>query len=239
MTQCSIEGCDGTHKARGLCGVHYQRFLKHGDPQIVKAQRGVRGIANCSVADCPNKAFSKGMCNKHHLRWHKHGDPNIVISVQDKRPAAERWRDRYQVHPETGCWLWSESWLVHGYGKISDQGVDKYAYRYVYEQLVGPIPVGMTLDHLCHSRDASCAGGDTCWHRRCVNPEHMQPVPLAVNIARGQAPPSVNRRKVECKWGHEFTPENTYIRTDGRSRGCRACTRRAQREYRARKKLAQ
>ncbi|AHB31716.1 HNH endonuclease [Mycobacterium phage Bernardo] len=30
-------------------------------------------------------------------------------------------------------------------------------------------------------------------------------------------------RKTECKYGHPFNSENTYVRPDGRGRQCRAC----------------
>ncbi|WP_411431134.1 HNH endonuclease [Mycolicibacterium conceptionense] len=231
---CSVAGCERSTKARGWCSTHYQRFLKHGDPNVLKASRGVRGVAACAVDNCPEKAFSKGLCNKHYLRSLKHGDPTKVLCAQDKRPAEDRWRGRYEVDIATGCWNWTGH-LANGYGIISVRGIDCRAHRFVYEQLIGPIENGMTLDHLCHNRDLLCPGGDPCTHRRCVNPDHMDPVPHVVNVMRGKAPAATNSRKTHCKYGHEFTPENTIIRKGGH-RGCRACGRRQQREYHERKR---
>ncbi|QBP31703.1 HNH endonuclease [Mycobacterium phage Piper2020] len=235
MRKCDIEDCQRPHKARGLCGTHHQRFLKHGDPTVNKAPRGVRGIAPCSVSGCDDKVSCGGFCNKHYIRYRKFGDPHAVHGVQDKRPASERWRDRYIVDQDTGCWAWTGR-LWRGYGTISDRGVDIGAHRFVYEELIGPIPEGMTLDHLCHGRDPNCAGGGTCPHRKCVNPAHLEPVPHAVNVARGQSPTARHSRQTHCIRGHAFTPENTYIRNARGHRACRECTRVAQRAYQRRKR---
>ncbi len=36
---CSLEGCNKERHARGLCGAHYQRLLRHGDPTILTKVR--------------------------------------------------------------------------------------------------------------------------------------------------------------------------------------------------------
>lgn len=74
------------------------------------------------------------------------------------------------------------------------------AHRFSYELLVGSIPVGMEIDHLCHVRG-------------CVNPSHLEPVTHDENMRR--------ERKGFCVNGHALTPENLYT-TNGRK--CRACT---------------
>lgn len=85
------------------------------------------------------------------------------------------------------------------------------AHRMAYELLVGPIPPGLTIDHLCRTPS-------------CVNPEHMEVVTIGVNTLRSDNPPAMNARKTHCKRGHEFTPENTYVPPSGR-RVCRECAR--------------
>lgn len=127
-----------------------------------------------------------------------------------------------------GCWLWTGPVDMNGYARCWREGGRTGAHRAVYEFLVEPIPAGAELDHLCHTRDEECAGGRDCQHRRCVNPEHLEPVPGSVNNARGNGPAALNTRKTHCSRGHEFTSENTYWQPNGGrkpSRRCRECDR--------------
>lgn len=57
-----------------------------------------------------------------------------------------------------------------------------YVHRFMYERFVGPIPDGYVVDHLCHNADQSCAGGSTCAHRRCANPDHLGAVTQRGNV---------------------------------------------------------
>src|SRR5271167_976762 len=81
-----------------------------------------------------------------------------------------------QMNRTDTCWLW-KGFLHNGYGHIRDKNWKiQLAHRVAYELLVGPIPVGLTIDHLCHNTDDTCKGGSTCPHRECVNPAHLEPV---------------------------------------------------------------
>lgn len=104
-----------------------------------------------------------------------------------------------------GCWLWTGHINGSGYGTMGGRSV----HRLVYIELVGPIPDGLQLDHLCRIRN-------------CVNPAHLEPVTAAENVRRGDGPGGRNARKTHCKNGHTLTPENVYIR---RGRNCRICAR--------------
>lgn len=119
--------------------------------------------------------------------------------------------------PKT-CWPWLGSILDNGYGQVKDNGRGRLAHRYVYELFFGEIPEGLTLDHLCRNRV-------------CVNPCHLEAVPIRENIMRGTGPSSENMRKTHCKRGHEFTLENTKPASGG-GRCCATCFR----EYDARRK---
>lgn len=48
-----------------------------------------------------------------------------------------------------------------------------------------PIPDDLQIDHLCHTDDPGCLGGNDCPHRRCVNPAHLEPVTPQGNSLRG------------------------------------------------------
>lgn len=136
------------------------------------------------------------------------------------------------VRLPNGCWEYAGRLNDQGYGVASSgpKGGSRQAHRVIWEFLVGEIPEGCELDHLCHNRDTSCGGGKECPHRRCVNPDHLEVVTGAVNNARSNSPSAANARKTHCNRGHEFTPENTYWASPKkphlrRTRRCRECQR--------------
>lgn len=66
---------------------------------------------------------------------------------------------KYDIDPESGCWIWAKCLSADGYG-IQVRGVNGkqftlLAHRFVYELLKGPIPEGLQLDHLCRKGPAS------------------------------------------------------------------------------------
>jgi hypothetical protein len=135
------------------------------------------------------------------------------------------------------CWVWRRA-KVHGYGQLRVPGPGRkrdYAHRVGYLLQVGPIPDGMTVDHLCHNRDAFCPGGDACWHRACVRGDHLEPVPLAVNVERRPKDAHLRGPKPECRYGHPLTPGNIYTPPSG-SPQCRQCRRDAWARHDARRR---
>lgn len=110
------------------------------------------------------------------------------------------------------CWPWRASRTSAGYGQFRHNGRPQLAHRLAYETFVGPIPEGMTIDHLCRNRV-------------CVNPFHMEIVTLAENSRRG----AVRER---CKNGH-LLAESAYIYPDG-TRECHPCKIARCRDWRAR-----
>lgn len=132
-----------------------------------------------------------------------------------------------KVDASGGCWVWTASIDPNGYGKYSETVGGKkrypYAHRYAYTALVGPIPEGLTIDHLCKNR-------------KCVNPDHLEAVTLRVNILRSDSPPARQARQARCKRGHELTPDNTY--TSSGYRQCRACWKMQNHEQYLKRKAA-
>jgi hypothetical protein len=57
---------------------------------------------------------------------------------------------------------------------MQHEGRPEIAHRAYYKKYRGPIPEGYELDH-------------TCRNRRCVNPDHLDPVPGVVNVRRQPA----------------------------------------------------
>ena len=126
-------------------------------------------------------------------------------------PIPEQW-------PELGpCWTWLAGHFKQtGYALLCTKRDDgKWrpgtAHRIAWELYVGPIPPGLQVDHLCRNRG-------------CVNPRHLEPVTQKVNLARGDSQSAIAVRTNRCHRDHEFTPENTRIKRNGK-RDCRACAR--------------
>jgi hypothetical protein len=113
------------------------------------------------------------------------------------------------------CWLWLGARSSGGgrgprYGSFRVRDQNYKAHRYAYELLVGPIPKGLTLDHLCNVK-------------HCVNPDHLEPVTNRENILRLET--AVARQHLEathCPKGHPYSGPNLKRRQRG-WRGCRTC----------------
>ena len=115
---------------------------------------------------------------------------------------------------QTGCLLWTPR-LSRGYGHFSFEGRYMMAHVWHYEQVVGPVPDGKELDHLCRVR-------------HCVLIAHLEPVTSRVNKLRGDGPRllSLQRRPDPTKCGkglHDWVEENIYHTTSGDR--CKPCTR--------------
>jgi hypothetical protein len=143
----------------------------------------------------------------------------------------ERFLIRIEI-AVTGCWLWTGGLDESGYGlcSVGYPGRTRRAHLVSYEHVIGPIPAGLTLDHLCRTPG-------------CVNPTHTEPVSLVTNVMRGQGRGVLNAAKTHCAKGHPFDDENTGYSTISRKRGgervhqfCRACAQVAKRNYQLRKR---
>ncbi len=143
------------------------------------------------------------------------------------RPLADRFWEK--VQKTEGCWYWTASLRGNGYGQIyigERPGQSAYiapAHRVAYELLVGPIPEGLQIDHLCRNP-------------RCVNPSHLEPVTSKENSLRGVSPSAFNSRKARCSRGHVFDGLNTYRYQNGK-RGCRTCNAAHARRYRRSRRI--
>lgn len=126
-----------------------------------------------------------------------------------------------KVSLSDGCWEWRGHRGRGGYGYMrrSATGRPGHAHRAAYELFVGPIPTGLHLDHLCRNPG-------------CVNPAHLEPVTPHENALRGE-----RATRTHCEAGHEYTPDNLFRGPYG-DRRCRACKRRHNADYRARRRAA-
>lgn len=131
-----------------------------------------------------------------------------------RRTLEERLWPKVDRRGDDECWPWLASENGHGYGQftvyIDGKMRARAAHRVVYQLLVGPIPEGLDLDHLCRSRI-------------CVNPAHLEPVTRRENLLRGITLPAAEVERTHCPRGHAYDEVNTYLH--GGQRHCRACRR--------------
>jgi|GEM_PF-1714746 len=151
------------------------------------------------------------------MRRHWADPENRARRVQAMRaaypPVLERFWAKVDRRGPDECWPWTSTRNDQGYGMFSLPGHQHiYAHRFAYELLVGPIPEGLTLDHLCRVR-------------HCVNPAHLEPVTNRENSLRGESQAAQQARQTHCLRGHPFDEANTYRRPDNDARQCRACSR--------------
>lgn len=172
--------------------MHYKRQREGrplGGPAPLKQPRGTI----CKVPGCgrPHKAY--GYCKSHWARIERTGDarPDDPIGTfhfdRDRTdgplPLAAVREFWTLVERGSGCWLWTGSLSPDGYGIFRG----RLAHRLVLILVGEAAPQNRLVDHRCHGEDKSCPGGKTCLHRRCVRPDHLEPVTSGENTRRGRA----------------------------------------------------
>lgn len=179
---CTIDGCSDPLLGRGWCRRHYSRWRRHGDPLGTAQPKSYP----CAVPDCTRtlarqRRDSRGLCSLHKQRLCRAGR----LELADRPDLAGRLWSRVNregpvpaYRPDLGpCWLWTGRPNPKGYGFISlggRRGPKAYVHRLAYELLVGPIPAGLHIDHLCRVP-------------ACLRPTHLEPVTPAENNARALA----------------------------------------------------
>lgn len=147
------------------------------------------------------------------------------------KPVLDRIMENIAIDPITGCWIWTQE-LRGNYSRMAvGRRKSRSAHVVSYEAVHGKVPAGLELDHRCR-RPA------------CVNPDHLEAVTHRVNLHRcPESPIAINVSKTHCIRGHEFTPDNTYLRpqrsfTEGAKmdRECRKCLRIRKRKCRLKAK---
>lgn len=137
-----------------------------------------------------------------------------MTAINQLRPS---WVRKINIARIEGCPVPGECWIWEGartksrsgfYGRIQQDGHCRYAHRVVYELLVGPIPDGLEIDHLCRQTE-------------CCNPQHLEPVTGLTNVRRG-----TRGSQTHCaRGGHPLSGDNLYLapHTKGYRRVCRKC----------------
>jgi hypothetical protein len=120
-----------------------------------------------------------------------------------------RFWPKVNVRGIDDCWLWKGGLTGVGYGQFWNPPRAVGAHRFIYEMLVGPIPEGLHIDHLCRNR-------------RCVNPAHLEAVEQGINTMRGRSPMMIAHLAGTCVAGHPAS--DSYRRkSNGEVVYCRQC----------------
>lgn len=175
MTKCLFESCENNLYAKGLCSGHYsqQRRGKELHPIIIKSNSS---ILPCSFEGCVNKQQAKGLCGAH---WRQQHLGKTLSKLRNQESIIERINPQFEVID--GCWVWQgRVGGKQGYPQISLGGRQTMVHRIVFEELVRPLLAGETIDHLCRNR-------------KCINPNHLEAIPLRDNVKRMHAYRSLQR----------------------------------------------
>lgn len=124
MIKCSVDGCDRKVRYVGLCGMHYKRKWRHGDPTT----RLIGHVQPCAVENCPNDTSkgAMGLCGTHYIRFSKHGRFHKVVNR-------------------------GSGWTMdtQGYIVLFLNGQRKYEHIHLAEKALGkPLPKGAIVHHM-------------------------------------------------------------------------------------------
>lgn len=176
--QCSVQNCLRNKRARGWCNLHYKRWKRNGDPNTTvrrSADHSPGQMNFCSTEGCDRLVNAEGLCFHH-----RNGTARRVLTDSGYRVLRSP-DDVFKFVDVGDCWQWTGSCDKDGYGKFRFNNRHFRAHRFVWELLVGPIPDGLVIDHLCRNTG-------------CVNPDHLEPVTNEENLRRGLLPEKVWRR---------------------------------------------
>jgi hypothetical protein len=138
-------------------------------------------------------------------------------------PQLKRIVSRF-VEQHNGCWHHPSTPTAKGYAQTKfgwPIAKSTLIHRLSWMYYKGDIAEDMVLDHLCHD-PAVCEGGNTCEHRRCVNPNHLQLVSASDNSKKTVR---ILEFKTHCVNGHSLK-NNVYVYSNGKRKGCATCMNR-------------
>lgn len=138
------------------------------------------------------------------------------MGAPSRIPVEQRfWSKVDRTGGPNACWRWTDASSDTDYARFhirreNGRNFSDGAHRFAYRLVMGDIPEGYQIDHLCRNPI-------------CVNPLHLEPVPHRENVVRGISFAAGNNRKTHCVRGHEFNDENTFLKKGARI--CRTCHR--------------
>lgn len=161
---CEFEGCERNLYSRGLCKAHrtQQDRGKELKPLREFRTRAESRERVCEFEGCCRPYKAKGLCEPHYLQ-RRRGKQLTPISREvitgPYTPETHLW-PFIDKSAQGGCWVWTRT-INRGYGNLNGVEGTRLVHRVVWEELIGPIPDGKQVDHLCHVTS-------------CCNPEHLR-----------------------------------------------------------------
>lgn len=141
-------------------------------------------------------------------------DLNAALAEAKRRVMERFWA---KVDQSGDCWIWNGSRTTKGYGTFWAERATWYAHRFAYEALIGPIPDGLVIDHLCRNP-------------ACVNASHLEAVTTAENTRRGLMGFELTG---QCRAGHDVTAEGAVLVDQRGNRRCARCSEASDSRYNA------
>lgn len=132
--------------------------------------------------------------------------PSYIVDKMVFDKATSCWVMAVEQQPKSGIRVWT--------GKRT-----LLAHRFVYEQLMFPVPQRVVLTWLCGNK-------------RCCNPEHMRRTnnsDVQKAAGSGQNVARMQLAKTHCPRGHAYDEANTQ--RYGTRRSCRACAKERLRNF--------
>jgi endogenous inhibitor of DNA gyrase (YacG/DUF329 family) len=189
---CTVPECGKPHRARGLCATHYNQTHqpeRHAKVEVPCAQCGTpvqKHKTNTRRSFCDYTCRDLyGIENKVGA-WSREAKPKVAAPKRDLRSPLRRAledgdhagliaaiRECCDVRP-SGCWEWQRSLDRHGYPTVNVGSTTHLVHRLVLEARLRK-PLGKQPAH------------HACGNSFCVNPEHLQPVTAAANMAEMMA----------------------------------------------------
>lgn len=176
-----------------------------------------RRLATCELCGEFRTFHGRGLCARCYQQQAKlgalHSRPRTSIPFGELLAASQA------AVTSSGCWPWPKP-SPNGYAySYPFGGKSSRAHIISWVKVNGPVPDGLELDHVCHTNDRGCPGGDTCPHRACVNPAHLEPVtPLEQQRRRH------DRTRDTCPRGHDRKTHMRWVSHRGyRYRSCHRC----------------
>lgn len=167
---CSYVECSNKSYAKKVCSGHYSQLKRGQELRPITIKGNDNSKQPCSFSGCVNKQQAKKLCGAH---WRQQHIGKELTTLSNQISVIDRLNKN--IVKTEYCWTWTGRVSgKYGYPQISLSGRQVMAHRVMFEEVIRPMDPGETIDHLCRNRI-------------CINPEHLEAIPLRDNVKRMHA----------------------------------------------------